>query len=236
MRAITIEEMQSKPWGRLTVIGFSGKKGKDKCLLVRCSCGKEFTALIGNVRSGHTKSCGCLSDDSIRERSVTHGMSTTTLYHVYRTMLARCYNKNNEKYNDYGGRGITVCDEWKEHFQSFYNFSMEKGWKKGLQIDRINNDNGYCPDNCRFIQNIANANNKKRLRINNTTGFRGVYSKGKYFVASLSFKGIIRKDFHSFKTAIDAAKLRDKKIVELGIITTMNFPLEEVLSWEETHA
>lgn len=231
MKAITIEEMQSKEWGRLTVVGFADKIGKDKSLNVRCSCGKEFVALIGNVRSGHTKSCGCLNVESIRNRSITHGKSRTPLYAIYNTMMARCYNKNNEKYSNYGGRGIDVCKEWRDDFDIFYYFSVEKGWNCWLQLDRIDNDKGYSPENCRFVQNVSNANNKKRLRKDNTTGFRGVYSKGRYFVASLGFKGIIRKDFHGFKTAIDAAKFRDKKIIELGIITTMNFPREEIATW-----
>lgn len=95
----------------------------------------------------------------------THGKTKTRLYSIWATMKARCYNVNNTKYTRYGGRGITICNEWKNDFQIFYDWSMKNGYKQNLSIDRINNDGNYEPSNCRWVTNSIQANNRKSTRL-----------------------------------------------------------------------
>ena len=100
--------------------------------------------------------------EKFNEKKTKHGLSRHRLYGVWRGMKLRCYNEKHEGYKNYGGRGIQVCDEWKSDFASFYEFCISKGWQKGLEIDRINNDGDYKPDNCRFVTPKENNQNKGR--------------------------------------------------------------------------
>lgn len=95
------------------------------------------------------------------------------LYSVYNDIKKRCENKNNKNYNDYGGRGITICKEWKENPRLFIEYCLENNWKKGLTIDRIDVNGNYCPENCRFVDWHIQAANQ-RLRKDNTSGYKGV--------------------------------------------------------------
>ena len=104
----------------------------------------------------------------------THGLTCHKVYTVWCCLKSRCYNKNEKSYHDYGGRGIEVCKEWIKDFKSFYDWSMSNEWEEGLQIDRIDNDKGYEPSNCRFVSQLFNANNKREIQKNNTSGYRGV--------------------------------------------------------------
>jgi hypothetical protein len=94
-------------------------------------------------------------------------------------MIARCENKKGAQYHDYGGRGISVCSEWRDSFQAFYDWAYANGYEKGLEIDRKDNDGGYLPENCRWITKVRNVNNTSRVRRNNTTGFPGAFKYGK---------------------------------------------------------
>lgn len=91
----------------------------------------------------------------------THGQSKDRFYQVWNGIKQRCYNPHNKNYHNYGGRGIEVCDEWRNNFQAFYNWSMENGYKDGLQIDRIDNNLGYSPNNCRWVDKFTNNNNRR---------------------------------------------------------------------------
>ena len=107
--------------------------------------------------------------------SERHGYSYTLLYKRWLEMRQRCSNKNNQRYKNYGGRGISVCDEWLDSAPIFIEWALDNGWKKGLCIDRINNDGNYEPDNCRFVTQKQSSYNKQVLQANNTTGYRGVF-------------------------------------------------------------
>ena len=128
--------------------------------MCECECGNECIVTGENLRNGTTKSCGCLADESRKTCRLDHGMSHSVIYNTWCNMKQRCYNPNNAKYKNYGARGITVCDEWVSDFNSFYNWSINNGWEDGLTIDRINNDKGYSPDNCRWTDLITQANNR----------------------------------------------------------------------------
>lgn len=101
------------------------------------------------------------------ERNITHGQTHTPLYHVWGMIIQRCCNPNNKRFKDYGGRGITCCSEWRNNFLSFQTWAVSNGYKEGLTIERINNDKGYQPDNCKWITRAEqNRNKRNSLMIN----------------------------------------------------------------------
>lgn len=130
-----------------------------------CDCGKTVTVNLNALLSGNTKSCGCLKKDLLRKEKQTHGMSKTLIYGVWKSMKDRCFNSNIPTYKNYGGRGICMCREWVKSFKSFYGWAVKNGYKKGLTIERIDNDGDYCPDNCTFIPKSEQSKNRRNLNI-----------------------------------------------------------------------
>lgn len=128
-------------------------KAKFKC---KCHCGNEFFCLGSSLKSGNTKSCGCLS----RANRRTHGGTGTKLYYVWHDMIRRCYNTNHKNYKRYGYRGIKVCLDWKSDFSNFKEWSVDNGYKEGLSIDRIDNNGNYEPSNCRWVDMKVQSNNR----------------------------------------------------------------------------
>ena len=151
-----IINLSGQRFGRLIALSNTGKKcGAHLIWLCKCDCGKLVEVLGDNLRSGNTKSCGCL-----RKEIVTiHGDSRIRLYYIWHSMKARCYNSNNNNYKYYGERGIKVCKEWKNNYMMFKNWALANGYKEGLTIDRIDNDGNYCPENCRWLTKSENSRN-----------------------------------------------------------------------------
>lgn len=129
--------------------------------LCKCDCGNWCLVASSNLRKNHTQSCGCLQRERTAEVHTTHGQAHTRIYNIWNTMVARCHRKNTKAYPEYGGRGITVCDEWMNCFQSFYLWAMANGYNDELSIDRVDNDKGYSPSNCRWVTVYTQANNKR---------------------------------------------------------------------------
>lgn len=157
---------------------------------------------------------------------VTHGKSYEPIYDVWKLMKQRCYNKKNPEYKNYGARGICVCDDWKNSFESFNQWASKNGYREGLSIDRINNNLGYHPDNCRFVEQIIQSRNTRVLYKHNSTGYRGVCkfkNHGKNpFVAGIKINGK-RVHIGVYNTALEAAKAYDNFIKTNNLEHTCNF-------------
>ncbi|MEX3914918.1 hypothetical protein AB4Y43_01540 [Paraburkholderia sp. BR10872] len=145
---------------RLTFLSHLERKRKHLWLgLFRCACGREIEKEITQVRQGAVRSCGCLKIDRTVEASTKHGMSKTAYYGVWLTMIRRCTDPANDKYKDYGARGIGVCERWMK----FENFLADMGKRPaGASIDRQDNDIGYQPGNCRWATPTQQANNTRK--------------------------------------------------------------------------
>lgn len=131
---------------------------------MRCACGTEKTVDCYHAISGRSVSCGCHRDERSRQRFTTHGQSRTKLFRVWKAMRERCRYPKHIHFSRYGGRGITVCDEWQNFFV-FFAWAIANGWRQGLQIDRINGDGNYSPENCRLVTPQQQARNTSRNRI-----------------------------------------------------------------------
>lgn len=155
---VTVSQMAGKRFGRLVVIDETGTAPNGvKLWNCICDCGKEKVIRGADLRCGKTTSCGCVAT----EKRTKHGGHKEKLYHVYIAMKDRCRNTNNEYYRDYGGRGITVCDEWMNDYAAFREWSFNNGYKDGLSIDRINVDGDYEPSNCRWVTMREQSRNKR---------------------------------------------------------------------------
>ena len=130
----------------------------------KCDCGNERICLSENLRKGKVVSCGCYKDENTAKRSRTHGMSKTRLYHIYGLMKKRCNDPKSINYPRYGGKGITVCEEWMCSSDAFLNWAVANGYDDSLTLDRKDNDKGYSPDNCRWVSYKEQARNQTRNR------------------------------------------------------------------------
>ena len=164
-------DLLGQRFGRLTVLGSARKPNGTWVWRCQCECGNEAMVPSSDLRSGKTQSCGCGAG------RCTHGLSRgpdgkhTALYKVWTQMRQRCLNPSNRSYPRYGGRGIRVCDEWQD-YSVFHAWALSNGYEQGLTIERMDNDAGYCPENCTWIplsQQALNLAKSRRVTHKGTT-------------------------------------------------------------------
>lgn len=156
-----IKDYIGKQINYLTPIAEVSERAKDgsKQWLFKCQCGQFVKVAPARVISGHKQSCGCL------QNADRHGVYKTKLYKCWSKMKTRCYNKQHDRYKNYGGRGITVCDEWLHDFQAFHDWAMANGYQEGLTIDRIDVNGNYEPANCRWATWREQSRNRTTNRL-----------------------------------------------------------------------
>ena len=153
-----IMDLSGQRFSNLTVIRKSEQKYRTAFLWeCKCDCGKICLVQQGALRSGNIKSCGC--------QYRKHGMTDTLIYKVWQMMKDRCYNPKSKSFHRYGGRGISVYDEWRRSSASFIKWALENGYARGLAIDRKDNNGNYEPGNCRFVTVSENNRNTRRTKL-----------------------------------------------------------------------
>lgn len=165
------EDISGNKYNRLTAIRLSHKVGYVHYWVFKCACGNEKAIIKSKVTSGETKSCGCYQKEVATSDSTTHGLTNHPVWRLYRDIKNRCYRKTVISYPIYGGRGVIMCDEWKNDFISFYNWCMCNGWRKGMQIDKDIKAKElgvepllYSPEMCQFVTPKQNCNTRRSSR------------------------------------------------------------------------
>ena len=195
---------------------YATEKSKDKHRfgIYKCGlCGNNFRADTYDINRLYIKSCGCYHKRRASETNKTHGLGYTRLYIIWSTLKGRVLNPKNKAYKNYGGRGITLCDEWLD-VQNFYDWAMSNGYSDELSIDRIDNDGNYCPENCRWTTQTIQTRNQ-RIYKNNSSGFKGVcFVKDKNKYKSYITVDKNRVFLGYFPTAEDGAIAYNNYIIE----------------------
>lgn len=164
-------DLTGKRFGRLTVIEHLGRKNHASFWRCKCDCGNEVNCYYGNLVRGTSTSCGCMRSTYAKISRNCHGESTGVLYKRWSGMRTRCYNPNAKEYENYGGRGIKVCEEWAQYWP-FREWAYNNGYSDDLTLDRIDVNKDYSPENCRWIPIDEQASNKRTSMIIEYNGFR----------------------------------------------------------------
>lgn len=158
-------ELKGQRFGRLTVIEYAGSKNYKTLWLCKCDCGKEKVVKGQDLKRGSTRSCGCLRDEAVKNQKQMYPVDVRIkrLRHIWHGMMRRCNDPGQKYYHRYGGRGISVCDEWKDYVV-FARWAINNGYSDELKIDRIDNNGNYEPGNCRWVTEKQQHNNTSRCR------------------------------------------------------------------------
>lgn len=156
-----LPDFTGQTFGRWKVLSYAGRSELNKTIWnCVCLCGNSAQVLHSNLQSGHSRSCGCAGNEILLAMSRTHGKHNTRIYRIWNAMKTRCSNSKRHNYKYYGGRGILVCAEWLK-FEPFEKWATENGYASDLTLDRENVNQGYSPDNCRWVTQEVQARNQR---------------------------------------------------------------------------
>lgn len=186
-------DMTGMQFGNLVVVGrapdqvreYSGRTVRKRMWYCQCDCGSPVKEVRGShLRAGKIVSCGCVGRKNCRDAKIKHNQRHTRLYGVWCNMKSRCYNKNDRRFKNYGARGIIVCDEWRNDFGAFSSWAASNGYDPQAAygectIDRIDMNGPYAPENCRWVSEVVQANNR-------TSNRRVTYRGKEYTISELS--------------------------------------------------
>lgn len=158
-------DLTGQRFGKLLVTERAGTRNGHSAWLCRCDCGNTIIAIASNLKAG-TTSCGCYQREIAKKVKSTHGKAHTKIHYIWLAMKKRCFNENASQFKDWGGRGITVCDEWKNDFQAFYDYvsQLPHFGEAGYSLDRIDNDGNYEPNNVRWATRTEQNNNRRGVK------------------------------------------------------------------------
>lgn len=209
-------DLTGEKFGRLLVLSIL--RGYSRILWeCQCDCGNTVEIPTDRLKSGETQSCGCIQREYAKNRFLSHGNSETRLYRIWSGMIQRCSNPNRKSYENYGGRGITVCAEWKNGFEKFRNWALINGYTDNLTIERIDVNGDYCPENCTWIPASEQYKNRRKI-VHSKSGAYGVtYNKtSKSWQARIGINGkSINLGF--YKNIENAEKARQEAEIKYGV-------------------
>lgn len=216
MSSWNFEDLTGKRFGYLTVISYGGKASGGRTLwLCQCDCGKQKVIRSYNLKSGGTISCGCHKYALAAMRLTTHGDSKSRLYRIWWDMIHRCEYAGSNRYDIYGGRGISVCAEWRSSFESFRDWAIRAGYNDDLSIDRIDSDGNYAPENCRWATSVQQANNKRRNK--NITYLGETHTLAEWSrILNFSYRRINQRMVRDGKTFAEALNTNHQEDLALG--------------------
>jgi hypothetical protein len=203
-------------------------EGRNRKAEFKCGrCGAHFIAFLQDVKTNHTSSCGCRRSALLIDSNTTHKCTSSPIYYVWKNIKYRCFNPEHKAYKDYGGRGIKVYEGWLDNPKAFIEYVETLGWEEGLQVDRIDNDKNYEPDNLRVVTHCENLQNTRLLRSSNTSGFRGIgHDKRDRKNPYESAIKVDKTKYHlgSYSTPQQGAQAYDIAVILLNGLQPRNFP------------
>lgn len=206
-------DLTGQRFGRLTVICRADIKSKEIKWICKCDCGNEHITKGIYLRTGETKSCGCIAKEAIIKRNYKHGKRHTRLYSIWRDMIRRCESKTRYAHEHYYDKGIRLCDEWRNDFNSFYDWALNNGYTDELTIDRIDVNGNYEPNNCRWVTMKVQCNNRSNNRRISYNGAIHTLSEWEDITGIKS--STIRERIYKYGWSIeDALTLPTKKVIK----------------------